>query len=261
MKHFHLDEFAQMDTFFHRIDPRAKTVTTLVFIFLAAGVKTPALLFATAFFWILLLIFAQIPLSYIFSRITWVIPFAGIMILFFPFIKPGETLFHVNLWVVTLTATKEGAREAVMLFGRVLASILAVLFLTLTTRFNYLLKALAELRVPAVFLQLLEFTVRYIFVALDELKRMRRARKARAFVAGKNIWHLHTLRTLGQLVGSLFIRAYERGERVYLVMLSRGYTGKMKTLHDFRMMPKDFIWTVLLLGAGIVLVILDRRGL
>ena len=33
--------------------------------------------------------------------------------------------------------------------------------------------------------------------------------------------------TLARSAGALFIRSFERGERVHLAMLSRGYTGRM----------------------------------
>jgi cobalt/nickel transport system permease protein len=67
------------------------------------------------------------------------------------------------------------------------------------------------------------FMVRYTDVVGGELRRMRVARESRGF-RGR---HLGALKVLGPAAGSLFIRSYERGERVHLAMLSRGYTGRM----------------------------------
>ncbi len=261
MQHLHLDEFAKKDSYLHRIDPRAKIIGTVLFVFLAAGVNSPSLLFISATVWLGMLLWARIPLSYIISRISWVLPFAGIMIVIFPFVKPGSPLITLDLGFAVLQPTREGAWQALILSGRVAASVMAILFLTLTTRFNYLLRGMALLKVPVVMLQLLEFTVRYIFVAIDELKRMRRARKARAFMAKRSFLHGQTLKTLGQMVGSLFIRSYERGERVYLAMLSRGYTGRMRTINELTLLPKDLVWTVAVVMLGLVIILLDRKGI
>jgi cobalt/nickel transport system permease protein len=60
-------------------------------------------------------------------------------------------------------------------------------------------------------------------VVNDEMQRMRIARASRGFEAtGVQHW-----RVLGQSAGALFIRSYERGERVHLAMISRGYQGLM----------------------------------
>src|SRR3712207_8194654 len=67
------------------------------------------------------------------------------------------------------------------------------------------------------------FMFRYADVVGGELKRMRVARESRGF-EGRN---LSALRVLGPAAGSLFVRSYERGERVHLAMLSRGYAGRM----------------------------------
>jgi cobalt/nickel transport system permease protein len=76
---------------------------------------------------------------------------------------------------------------------------------------------------PSLLVQILMFMIRYADVVGGELTRMRVARESRGFEAR----HLGALRVLGPAAGSLFVRSYERGERVHLAMLSRGYTGRM----------------------------------
>ncbi|WP_246264526.1 energy-coupling factor transporter transmembrane component T family protein [Acrocarpospora pleiomorpha] len=76
--------------------------------------------------------------------------------------------------------------------------------------------------------QIATFMLRYVDVIVDEMRRMRVARESRAFVA-KDIRHLPVV---ARSAGALFIRSYERGERVHLAMLSRGYTGTMPIIHD-----------------------------
>jgi len=62
---------------------------------------------------------------------------------------------------------------------------------------------------------------RYALVFADEFGRTRRALLARNFEA-RWLWQTGAI---GRLIGSFFLRAYERGERVYLAMLARGFTG------------------------------------
>jgi cobalt/nickel transport system permease protein len=65
--------------------------------------------------------------------------------------------------------------------------------------------------------------LRYMNVVNDEMERMRIARASRGFEAsGVQHW-----KVLGHSAGALFIRSYERGERVHLAMISRGYQGLM----------------------------------
>ncbi|MGD0089504.1 MAG: cobalt ECF transporter T component CbiQ, partial [Planctomycetota bacterium] len=118
-------------------------------------------------------------------------------------------------------------RSGLLVFWNILAKSLlgasAVILLTSTTPFPALLGGLAWLRVPRLFIMVLSFAYRYVFVLLDEAQRMKRARDARCY-AGQWLWQTQVV---GQMLGTLFLRSYERGERVYLAMLARGYeTGR-----------------------------------
>lgn len=249
MKHIHIDEFAKLNSPFHRLDPRAKAVAVFVFIFTAVTMTQPKLLAISVLFWSVVLLISRVPLGYVVQRITWILPFAGFLILLFPFVTPGNIIWSDTYGAITIKATTQGIDRAVMLLLRVLASLLGLIFLMATTRFNSLLKALNDLKVPGIILQMVEFTIRYIFVTVDELKRMRRARKSRGFMPGKGIWNFRTLKILAQMIGTMFIRAYERGDRVYIAMLSRGFSGQIKTIHHYSLSPKDYI-----IAGGILLV-------
>lgn len=249
MKHIHIDEFAKLNSPFHRLDPRAKAIAVFVFIFMAVSMTQTLPLTASVLFWSAVLVISRVPLGYVVRRITWILPFAGFLILFFPFITPGDIIWSGSIGFVNINATTQGIDRAVMLLLRVMVSILGLISLMATTRFNSLLKALNDLRVPGIILQMVEFTIRYIFVTIDELKRMRRARKSRGFLSGKGIWNFNALKILAQMIGTMFIRAYERGDRVYVAMLSRGFSGQIKTIHHYSLLPKDYI-----IAGGILLV-------
>jgi len=101
------------------------------------------------------------------------------------------------------------------------------------------------------------FTYRYIFLFIDEAQRMGVAMDSRGFKKGTN---LHTLKTIGRLVGMLFVRSYERTEGVYQAMISRGYSSNFKYLgeKEFRIYKKDILLAILVGSVAIGFVILGR---
>jgi cobalt/nickel transport system permease protein len=103
------------------------------------------------------------------------------------------------------------------------------MLLTSTTKFTSLLKGLERLKVPKIFIMIISFMYRYLFLIVDELQRMERAKKSRTFgKAGR----LRIIKTLSNIAGVLFVRSYERAERVYLAMCSRGFDGEIRTLEE-----------------------------
>ena len=88
---------------------------------------------------------------------------------------------------------------------------------------------------PRVMVMILSFMHRYIFVLVDEMMRMKQARDSRNF-GGKRLWHI---RTIGNMAGTLFIRSYERGERVYAAMVARGFDGRNRTLNHLSFRQVD----------------------
>lgn len=184
---------------------------------------TLSLIFCSLF---LVTLLARLSLIKFIRRIIWVIPLTGFLIVFLPFTVPGEPLKQLNAGLFFLTITKEGLDKALILTLRLLASLLALNLLMATTSFYNLMGTLRALKVPVIFVQLIEFTWRYLYVLNQELQRMLFARRARAFKPGNSLFHFFTLKTLGQLIGVLFMRSWERGERVYLAMAARGFMEK-----------------------------------
>ena len=95
---------------------------------------------------------------------------------------------------------------------------------------------------PPLMVQIMSFMIRYLDVVGAEMNRMKVARESRAFV-GRDLRHA---KVVAQSAGALFIRSYERGERVHLAMLSRGYTGTMPAVHDLRAERAEWVRAALL---------------
>jgi cobalt/nickel transport system permease protein len=111
--------------------------------------------------------------------------------------------------------------------------------------------ALQRLKCPRMLIQMLLFSYRYTYTLLEEMQRMNTSMKARGFVAGTNAY---TLRTYGNFVGTLLVRSFERTERIYKAMLSKGYTGEFHTLVQFESGRTDYLKALgaLLLTAGLL---------
>ncbi|HET6697826.1 MAG TPA: cobalt ECF transporter T component CbiQ [Nocardioidaceae bacterium] len=160
---------------------------------------------------------SQVPPAYLLKRLVVEVPFV-VFALLMPFIATGP-----RTEVAGLALSEPGLLAAWGLLVKGTLGVLASLTLAATTEPRDLLAGLERLRVPQQLVQIMGFMIRYLDVVTDELHRMRVARESRGF-RGRDVrqWPV-----IARSAGALFIRSYERGERVHLAMVSRGYTGTM----------------------------------
>jgi cobalt/nickel transport system permease protein len=114
-------------------------------------------------------------------------------------------------------------------------SILCLIVLSSSTKFEELLQGMSGLKVPQVFVQITSFMYRYMFVIADQAMRMQMARDSRNFGMKRS----NIFKTIGNMVGMLFIRSYERAERIYAAMLSRGYNGEIAAVNKLKFQLPD----------------------
>jgi len=104
------------------------------------------------------------------------------------------------------------------------------LLLTKTTDFTDLLRGLRGLGISETLVATLNVMYRYLFILKDESERLIRARASRSGKSGGYssggtlLWRA---KITGGMVGNLFLRSYERSERIYMAMVARGYDGRM----------------------------------
>lgn len=151
-----------------------------------------------------------------------------------PFALAAATLIvttpgHVFADVLGITLTTEGLARFIAIVLKSWLTVQAAVVLAATTSLPDLLTALTALRVPATLVAITAFTYRYLFTLRDEAERLLCARAARSAGApdqragGGLLWRA---RVAGGMVGSLFLRSYERSERIHAAMVSRGYSGR-----------------------------------
>lgn len=229
MKHSFLDQYSDRNSPAHRLDPRTKLLAALAFILLllVTPVRWPFFFIYLAFI-ILAVMVSRLPVLFVLKRSLVVVPFVLLVGIFLPFLKEGEIAGSLNIGLWRISFTHEGLQALAGILGRSWLSILALVWLTSTTKLNHLLQGLERLYLPRVLVMTLSFMYRYLFILVDELMRMKQARDSRNF-GGKRLWQL---RTLGNMIGILFVRSYERGERVYAAMAARGFDGQSRTLRQ-----------------------------
>ena len=160
---------------------------------------------------------SRVPVAYLAPRMVVEVPFAIFAVLV-PFIATGP-----RTEVLGVSVSEPGLQAGIALLVKGTLGVLASLTLAATTEPQDLLRGLQRLRMPDLIVQIMGFMIRYLDVVTDELGRMMTALRSRGCdPRSPRHWP-----TLARSLGALFIRSYERGERVHLAMLSRGYDGKL----------------------------------
>ena len=251
MRHSFLDKHSGLDSPIHRLDARTKILSLFCLILVCVSTPPQAYLAFLAYFTLLAMAISlsRVPVGYILRRSLIIIPFVVMVAIFIPFLKPNGAGSSYSLGIGGLRVYRSG----LLIFWNVLAksyiAVLSVILLSATTPFAKLLRGFEQLKVPKIFIMLASFTYRYVFVLVDEVERMKRARDCRCY-GGKWLWHS---KVIGQMIGSLFLRSYQRGERVYVAMVSRGFDGRAISLGQSQLRRTDYLVTA---GAVSLLVIL-----
>jgi len=225
----------------HRLDPRAKTLglagVTLV------AVSTPLRAWP-AYVACALALVAVAAVGRVGPRVLWsrarvVLPLVLFVAVFVPFARGGA---RVSLGPVSVSEAGLATFAAV----GVKASIgtLSAVLLGATTGFPDVLHGLERMRAPRLLVLIAGFMYRYLFVIVDEARRMRTALAARAY---RPRHALHAA-ALGRVVIAMFLRTYDRGERVYVAMLARGYGGEMPRLDALALRRADVVFLVALVA-------------
>ncbi|MBW8484176.1 cobalt ECF transporter T component CbiQ [Actinomadura parmotrematis] len=208
----------------HRLPPQCKLVALLAFVLLV--VATPAhRVWAFALYAALLAavaVAARVPLATVARRVVIEVPFVAFALLM-PFVANGP-----RTEVLGVALSQSGLWSAWNILAKGTLGVIASILLAATTEPRVLLLGVERLRMPQLITQIATFMLRYGDVVTAELGRMRTARAARGFEARD----LRATGVLARSVGALFLRSYERGERVHLAMVSRGYDGRMPALAD-----------------------------
>lgn len=203
----------------HRLPAETKIAGLLVFV-LAVVVTPPEQFWAFAIHALLLLaavVTAELPIRFFASRLLIELPFV-LFAVFLPFLGGGPRVDALGM-----SLSQDGLWAAWSVLAKGTLGVGASIVLVATTEIPDLLRGLERLRMPRVITSIAGFMVRYLEVVVSELGRVRTAIAARL----GDLSRRREAATLAAVSGTMFIRAYERGERIHQAMLARGYQGVM----------------------------------
>jgi len=246
MMHFDIDRYATIKSPVHDFDPRAKIVCIVILILSVMLINDLIVLCVAFISSIILVLLSKLPIGFILKRVKWVFFFVIALLIIIPITTSGDVLYSLGF----ITITKQGIHLASMISLKALSAALLLFPIVSTMTFITFIRAIEHLRIPNKIVQMISFIYRYIFVISDELYKTRLSVKSRN-VNEKSYFLKHQV--LGNIIGMIMIRSYERGERIRDAMISRGYNGTIQSIHTFKLKKIDILkfslivcWSLLL---------------
>jgi len=197
---------------------------------------------------VILALASRVPLKYLLSRTVWIPAFAALISIPILFITPGQAIASANFGFFTLAITSAGITRFLVFSIRVWFCVASLTILVVTLGFEKLLKLLSSLRIPPVIVHLFSLTYRYFFVSVHEVQSFLIAKEARTYIHRRTM-NYQALKDFSSILAALFIRTYERSERVYLAMKSRGFTIE----NDHKLALPSFRWIDALFASMIII--------
>ena len=231
--HLHfLDPYRDRRSVIHALDPRVKLVFTLAFVLTMALLPVGAwpvyvLMLTLA---LSIAVMSELGVKYVLKRSLLAIPFvlAAVPLMF---TVKGPALFTIPIGSLTLTLTSTGLERFLSILFKSWVSVQVAIVFAAATPFPDMLLAMRAIKIPRLIVSLFGLMWRYMFVMVDEVIRLMRARAARSGTlagqkAGGSIaWRA---KVTGGMAGNLFVRSLDRGDRIYAAMAARGYDGEIR---------------------------------
>lgn len=262
--------FSHRNGLLQNFDPRIKLVSIVAII---VGISMTSDLRILAVAYILTLLFAyasRIGVWYFVKRVWLFIPiFAGVIALpmIFNVLQPGDPLVtlisvgpgaHIGPLSLpdSITITKQGIVSAVIFTLRVAACVSAAVLLFLTTPRDALFKSLRTIGVPRIYVLTMDMCYRYIFLFMDMIRDFYTAKRSRSI---RNMPLVEEQKWVGGRIAYTMIKSLDMGEKVHQAMVSRGFNGDVKLMHDFRMRAKDYAALGISLVSSLVLILIAQN--
>lgn len=215
------------------IDPRIKILTFFALVVTVIFTPSPQFLKFVLYFTLLLILIigSQISLTLILIRLFFV----------------GTMVFFIGVLVFVFQRKPLTQNLAVIwnIFIKTVLVVICLAVLTQTTEFFRIIKALEWFKVPKLFISLLGLTYRYIQLLFGESIKVKRSIDSRSFGKRSKIEEIVILKST---LLHIFIRTFERSERIYAAMLSRGYEGTVSTMSFLYFKKRDFVFAGLIIA-------------
>ena len=233
----------------HNLSPQLKILSTLLIVISIACSKiiNPFQILSHALIVFLMIRYSRIPLKTYLKRLTIDIPFI-LFALFLPFLSSGNN--DVVMTILSFDVYRTGLLEMLAILFKATSGVSLGIVLTATTTNIEIIYGLQKLKLPSIIIAIMSFSIRYIDVFIDEFKRVKISMQSRGYIE-KGIKNLIPI---AYASGAMLIRGYERGERVYLSMVSRGFNGVIE-LQERQYLKSNYLLCLAI--SSVIVLILD----
>lgn len=248
--HVDVDKYAYLKSPVHNWDTRCKIISLLLIIFSISVMRSifGALTGLTISISIALL--SRLPARFLFRKVWYPVLFLIPLFLFLPFSSGGDAIYDLIIFNIYY----EGLILSLLILIKTVSIILLFSIIMTTSPFIITTSAFRSLGVPVKLLNMILFTYRYIFVFLDDIRKMRIAMVLKGF---KNTNRFRTFQSSANVIGSLLIRSYEQTERIFNAMILRGYSEEIPVSHEFSLKGIDILKLVFMVFIVIMMVFIE----
>ncbi len=230
------EPFAVGHSYIHRIDPRHRIVTAIIYSFVVALAERFVPLISAVVISLVLAGVARLNPMRLLRRLMVVFGFLALLWMILPLTAKGPLVTQIG----PLGLHRAGIFLAARISLKTMAILIEFTALVATIPLATLGHALNQMRVSDKLVYLILMTYRYIHLLENEYQRMVRAIRMRGFLPGTNV---HTYKTYAYLIGMLFVRSVARAERIEWAMRCRGFHGRFYQLVDFLPTPATRIFS------------------
>ncbi len=256
---FQIERDAYRNSMIHRLDARVKIAITFAAIIALVAVPYSTIIYTVgAIFFVFFLILwccSRLPPVIYARRVMTIVPLWGIIIFFQIFLQNKYyTEYHVFMSLpLGVNIYTESIEFAFILLVKFIVCISFIILLSSTTKIHDMLEGAARMGLPAEFALALGMMIRYLFVFAYMFRKINETLKTKCFDAfDRHLPYRYRLKQIGYTIGTMFIRSYEQGERVYTSMLCRGY-GRESYLFVTKKPLRQIEWVIL--GISMIFII------
>ena len=257
MEHLNLEEYTEGNSALHKLDSRIKLLCAITAIFCIVALShwyVPLLFFGACFG---LVTYSRAKIKVYIDRLLIPITLIAFIGIIMPFTYGTTIVARVPFLMIPIYS--QGIYFGILVFTRAISAVSVLNLLILVTPISSVMDALAWFRVPGVLIDTMLIMFRYIGILSDESGRMYRAQVSRCGHS-KSVGYFSKLTNIGNIAGSLLVRAFDRSQKVGDAMVSRGYTAKYSLFMNLekKKLPKlDAFIGALVIAATVSILVVD----
>lgn len=253
-----LELISSGDTIIHNLEGRVKLIAVLLIILFTVFSDRLIVPVVLELFLLVIMYLAELSFKDSFKRVLLLLPFGGFVIAFQPFIHPGNIIWRGPYPWLFITGT--GLNWAILLFARLIVCLTAIVILSSTSPMQEVVQSFRKLGMPRDLAMILTIMVRFLFIFVDELRDIRQSMASRNFDAfNDDISYKWRVKQVGYSIAMMFLKAYEKGETIYLSMASRCFSDNSSLYHARTIIGKReyvYLGSIVLIIVALELIVL-----